>query len=566
MKVIFIKYIIISIFFSAVTVWAENETDSAASRLYPEKRIIYTSIDINGLKNLIKKRLDESPELGASSARIRSAENQIESMEASFLPTVNATAGYSYYRSRHRDETVNKRVPVKWDNDNPIISNIKLPNGGQGIIWLPRPLAWDYRDIPVVASIDYSDRSFRSNVGLSYKLPFGMVISPFSYSMDYRFAPKSYGLPWTGTLSSNLFMPLFKNMGWYGSSEHIDLEITQISKEISSKSEKIQYNNIIYTLLANYFSLYFENSKVKIMEELEKNLNIQIKDVDILNSEGRITVTEKISTESKQRNIKYETEYSANRIVYYSTMLDNRNIDEEEIFIYSPKFINESLLCTKVRSLFKELIKEESLKKLIENHPGVDISELALEQSRINVLFAENQDRPEINLTGSVQTYEGPQYNLGYHSPGTALLKSLSDPDGIFWSLGLQYNLPTGKPDKFNLIAAQAELEAGENDLKSAKRSVSDRLKQHIFQISNSIESVDNAKDNLDMVQEIHDKEALPLFQAKRLNRFDYYSYLNQVLNAKIGLVQARQQLMSDFFSFVSDMQIDWKKTGRIIE
>jgi hypothetical protein len=180
---------------------------------------------------------------------------------------------------------------------------------------------------------------------------------------------------------------------------------------------------------------------------------------------------------------------------------------------------------------------------------------MSQEQSNINIEYAENQKKPEINFLASFGSFE--VNNLGYNNFGSALAKTFTKPDGITWNLGVQYILPTGNSDEYRYLSAVKQEESSIEDMKGARKALSDILKQHIYGIENALDGINNSLNNLSVIDEIINKEATPLFIAKRLNRYDYSSYLSEHQNAELNLITAKGDYFNLFFSFTQDMNIN---------
>ena len=75
--------------------------------------------------------------------------------------------------------------------------------------------------------------------------------------------------------------------------------------------------------------------------------------------------------------------------------------------------------------------------------------------------------------------------------------------------------------------------------------------------MKNSYDYIENTKRDIEINQKIMDTHAQPLFDAKRLNRYDYNSYKNEIEVANLAMNLALTQYFTYFFEFAGDMNIN---------
>ena len=310
--------------------------NEGCKRLFPEKKVLIDTLAGRNIVTLLEEHLKTSPSLAQIVAQKRSADLTYDAYESSFSPNLLFNLGYYSYDTYYREVTVNANIPVKWDNENPIISNITLPNGGEGIIWLPRPLEWEYKDIPLNASGDYRNEILTSSVGMNYTFPWGLSIGAFNYELDHRFNPETYGFSWSTRVSSSVSMPIFKDAGVEGNWQWISKEMSMIDTRIQDESMKAMRNAIVSEVLEDYYLLYLAYEKILILKRMQEILDIQTQDVDKLTEDQRITVSENIKMKSQQRNIEFEIESAVNNFVYLSQKLDPEQVLNDTVKIYIP--------------------------------------------------------------------------------------------------------------------------------------------------------------------------------------------------------------------------------------
>lgn len=529
--------------------------NEGCKRLFPEKKVLIDTLAGRNIVTLLEEHLKTSPSLAQIVAQKRSADLTYDAYESSFSPNLLFNLGYYSYDTYYREVTVNANIPVKWDNENPIISNITLPNGGEGIIWLPRPLEWEYKDIPLNASGDYRNEILTSSVGMNYTFPWGLSIGAFNYELDHRFNPETYGFSWSTRVSSSVSMPIFKDAGVEGNWQWISKEMSMIDTRIQDESMKAMRNAIVSEVLEDYYLLYLAYEKILILKRMQEILDIQTQDVDKLTEDQRITVSENIKMKSQQRNIEFEIESAVNNFVYLSQKLDPEQVLNDTVKIYIPYSIDFEKAKEEAYLIYLHHTSISGMEMLIEEHPTVNISEFSLIQAELNEKYMYNQTLPDIDFTGYVQAFE--VNNLGFSTPWDAMGKSVIHPDGVTYTLGLQYTLPLSSYYEEQYKAAKYQKESMLQEIQANKKSLSDLLKQYIFYVKNSYDYIENTKRDIEINQKIMDTHAQPLFDAKRLNRYDYNSYKNEIEVANLAMNLALTQYFTYFFEFAGDMNIN---------
>ncbi|MFW5702075.1 MAG: TolC family protein [Bacteroidota bacterium] len=522
--------------------------------IFPGKELRIEPLDESALRRIINNHLKNSYDIAGIDAGGRRDEFSLDAAEEAFTPTLNFGMNYQNYSTWHREVVVNARVPVKWDNDNPIITNINLPNGGEGIIWLPRPIGWAWRDIPLNASDSYRDEMFKGNASISKKFDFGLQVSALNWTMDYRLNPKVYGFPWASQLGTSFLLPLFKGFGKEGQNEWTGIQKMKLNRKIDDENLRRVRSRIVTGVLGYFAEAHFYYNQVVILDSIARLLNRQVEDVDLLVEDSRVTISESIQLKSRQRNIDYEIRYALNNFIYYSALLNFDVGNSKEITIYVPDVKDMERIVDRARDIFEENITAEATTRLIENHPGLRVDNYQLEQSRIDRDYYYNQQKPDIDITGSVGVFEANR--LGYGEVWEAAGENFVKPDGFQASLGVQYTLPLGAPDEDIYMASLCELESREMSILSSRKQIGEALAQYQFRISSAIENMKNSEQSLDEVRDMTKRHADPLFENKRISRYNYSSYLTELQSEMLGQLEAQKQFLSSFLMFTSDMNI----------
>ena len=347
------KNILLYLLLASNFLFAQENTNEISAKLedfFPDKKIAVKKLDPNGLRSLINAHLEASPYLKQLESNIQSSDEQSNAMQAFLSPKLNFNLGINGYDSYFREVYVYENIPIAYDDQNPIISNINLPNGGEGIIWLPRPTEYALRDIPLTASEKYYSYVANSSAGLYYKFPFGLQINAFNVALKYRGLPKNYGYPWSADISTSFNLPIFKSFGYYGQPENISIENQKISNDILLKSKISSKNSVVFGIITNYFSLLSEYDKINVIDSLIALNNIQRSDIDLLASKNRVTVSDVINVKSVTNRYKVQKQDALNQAAYYSGMLNPDPFVDSEVILYEASSIDYAGLISKMKS------------------------------------------------------------------------------------------------------------------------------------------------------------------------------------------------------------------------
>ena len=553
LKIIFFGLFIILIYSKSFAIDSLG-IDKSFNELFPGKKYEIVGLTPLEFGKIIANHFKESPQLRSMDYQLQSTDYTLKALGYSFSPAFLLGLNYNNNSQFHREVIVNTRVPVEWDNENPIISNINLPNGGVGIIWLPRPIGWAYKDIPINASDDYRDQTVVGTIGLTKKYDFGLQLNATAYSLNYRIDPVTYGFPWSNQMSASFTLPLMKDYGYEGSQEVVAIEKTRLGRIIESETINNIKTSLASSLLTNYIQIALIQKQLVSVDSTGKLLDIQIEDVDMLTQNGRITVVENLNVKNTKQTIYSQSSYLLKNLVYLSSKLNVNPVISDSINIYLVSNVDIDNFLEISYNFFNSIVTKNSIEKIIEEHPQVKIAGLELMQSEIDMNYARNQARPDISLTGSVGAFE--QSRLGYGNP-LASAGGLGYPDGLFWNLGVNYTLPVANAyDEYYQASVAGRMSQEENQ-RMTRRSLADRIADYIFGIKSSYENLVNAKKNLKVFQNIYDNEALPLFESQRMNRYDYSTYLIQLENTKMNIYSLQQAYFSSLFQFTAELNID---------
>jgi hypothetical protein len=540
---------------------SEERIRKSFDHIFPGKKMKIEKLDESTLLRIINTHLKNSYRISGLEAVKKRDQYSLEAIEESYMPNLTFGVNYQNYATWHREVTVNARVPIKWDNDNPVITNINLPNGGEGIIWLPRPIGFAYKDIQLNASDPYRDELFKGDISLNKKFDFGLRLNALSYSTDFRLNPNVYGFPWTTRLTTSFMMPLLKNFGKEGQQEHVEIEKMKLGQKIEDENLRAAGNSIVANVMRSFADTYYYYNKAIILDSVAQLLNKQVEDVDLLVDNSRVTVSESISIKSRRRNIDYEIQHAINNYIYSSANLNFDLANSEEITIYIPDIDKIDELIGEAKRIFHDNNSEKAAEKLIENHPRLVISNYDLQKSRIDRKYYYNQQKPEIDIVGTFGAFE--VNRLGYGNPWEAAGNNFVDPDGVQWNFGVQYRFPTGSYKEDMYQASILEIENKEISLQQTRKQIGETLAQYLFRIRSSIENIDNSRSSLEDIRKMIDSHADPLYEKNRISRYYYCSYLSELQSGRLQLMTAYKEFFTYFLMFSADMNVE---IGKMLE
>jgi len=551
---IFLVFIMLFLFNDSIFAIDMQRIDESFKNIFPHKHYEVISDKPNLINDIIDIHFKNSSQLRSLEYQNQSTSYQIRATESLFKPQYQFSMNYNNYNTYHREVMVNARIPVEWDNDNPIITNINLPNGGEGIIWLPRPVGWAWRDIPLNASDFYRDQTMLGNIGVSQRFPFGLQVNALSYSLDYRLNPKTYGFPWSSQLATSFMLPIMKNWGTDGSVEVNAIEKMKIDNEITNESYNSLKKSIKSQIISDYIQLYYTIRQIQIIDSIESVLSVQAQDIDLLTQDGRVTVVENLNMKNSLYSITSQRNSLFNSFIYLNSKLNFNPGFQDTLLIFFPESIELNELVDLAYNYFQEQIAKNDIQQLAKAHPQSIIAEHSLRQIDYDVRYASNQAEPDISITGSIGVFE--LSRLGFKDPlhSTA---NLIKPDGVRWNFGVQYTLPTGKYDKIILEANLVRQKAQVESLLETNKSIGNMITDYIFNLENSFDNITNARRDKLTFQNIINKEINPLYELKRINRYDYNTYLRQLQSNDLRIIQSQSQFLSYFFQFAGEMNFD---------
>ncbi|MGE5440240.1 MAG: TolC family protein [Bacteroidota bacterium] len=538
---------------SAANAQTESDVLENFDRIFPGRSAVFDTLKLRDLGEVIRYQVSNSYEISSLKNQVRKYDLQLSLSDEAYKPYFNLSAGVQGYRSYDRLVDVNARVPVEWDNKNPIKSDYRLPNGGRGVMWIPQPLRWEEREIELHASTDYRDFLQSYSMGLNYKTSYGLSINALNLSLKNRVLPRAYGYPWSAVLSNSFELPLFKNAGRDGSQVEADKKITRINIDIAKTNSLLAQNSISYETIKNYFKIYFLWSKLKLTNELIALTDVQLKDQQVLTSKSLISVYDRLRIEKEYRQMLSDKDAMLFDYISFSAKLNPvKAAGSQDMSLFIPALDSIQIYLEAFEKFLMDSYLNDDSNKLVYNHPEIELSQKSLDQAKVNLSYSLNQHKPDLSITGNMAVFESDE--LGYSTIPNSLGGLFRKPDGIAWNVGLNYRFSLfSSPAEIQRELAIEDYEQQEQNLKRTKENINLQVNDFLFRLKSSHISLNSARNNLSYAESIK-KEGEELYRIQRISRFDFSEYKKTGLSETIAILNiydSQIDLLFQFFQYL---------------
>ncbi|MCU7494097.1 MAG: TolC family protein [Ignavibacteria bacterium] len=550
----------------AATAHAQTESDilDNFNKIFPGRSAVFDSLKARDLGDIIRHQVSSSYAIGSIRTQIQKYDLQLSLSDETYKPVFNLSAGLQGYRSYDRLVDVNARVPVEWDNRNPIKSDYRLPNGGRGVMWIPQPLRWEEREIELHASTDYRDFLQSYSMGFNYRTSYGLSINALNLSLKNRVLPQAYGYPWSAILSNSFELPLFKNAGQEGSSVENEKKITKISIDIAKTNSQIAVNSISYETIKNYFKIYFLWNKLKLIHEMIALTEVQLQDQQVLTAKNLISVYDRLRIEKEHRQMLSDKDQMLFDYISLSAKLNPASVvNSQDMYLFIPQIDSVHTYLEAFEKFLVNNCLQDGTDKIIDMHPEIEISRKSLEQAKVNLAYSLNQYKPDISLTGNMAVFESDE--LGYSTITNSLGNLFRKPDGIAWNVGFNYRFSLfSSPSGIQRQIAIEDYEQQEQNLKSTKENINLQVNEFLFKLKSSNISLNSARNNLSYANKIM-KEGEELFKIQRISRFDYSEYKKTGLSETMAILNVYDSQIDLLIQFMQYLGIKPRTALEII-
>ncbi len=508
--------------------------------IFSDKEISFVKIDYQDLKSFLTGDKKSLYELKNIEALIKQREYEIKSLKTSFVPLFNFSSGYNNLNFKERLVSVYSKIPVEWDNENLEKIDINLPNGGHGLLWLPKPIeyAWKYNDVH--ASREYESGNAFIGMGLNHTYQSGVKLNLMGLNLTRKFLPKSYGFSWSSTLSNSITVPLlelFDNQDSESEKEIKRLRAVIDSYQISLKNLK---KNEVIALYSSFLALYLNWQEIKLNQRLEKLLELQIKALEFLFEKRKITIFEKKRIENEYQNI-----LNRQRQLYYEVIKNSNELDfaEESYFLFMIDSFDINLATKTLEDKALLNASKIDLDKILAGSEEFNLALNNLENQKWQLNQAKRAIKPSLELSGGLDLYVS--NDLGYETPVEALQYLISNPDGYNLQAQLDFAMPLSfASGRYNYQAVKARYNSEVENLRRIKNEL--KLKFNEFKIAllgrkTQISSLENSY----FFQKEQYLKAKEFYRLKRITEYDYAAYKKELYLAEFNLEKSRADYLN---------------------
>ena len=507
-------------------------------KIYPRKTVVFDSLESKRLEPITEAFIHDSYEISSLKRETEKLRLNIDLQKTSNVPYFYMSAGLNGYNSYDRIVNVLANVPVEWDNKNPIKTDYRLPNGGRGIMWIPRPKRWEEHNMELHASTAYKDVLQTYTAGLSYKFPFGLSINAFNLSLHNRLMPKTYGFPFSTTLTNSFELPLFKSFGNDGSISEFEKSMSQINIEIAGQNIKNIANEISYSTIQQYLKTYINWNMLQSVNGLLDLTEIQMKDYRILVDKNLISVYDRLRIEREYARLAAQKESSIFDYIFVTTKLNPIKLTQsQDVSLYIPYIDSLEAGAANLEEILLNNYLADTEENLVKINNEAIMADKYLQQSKINLKYSKNQSEPDISITGGLTAFQSDE--LGYGDISRSLRELFNRSDGIAWNLGLTYRFNfASSPDKINYLISVKDYQDKLENLKETNEFIKQSIDDQILKIRAARIVFENARKNLEYSKKVM-QEGDELFSLQRISRFDHCEYKKNVISEELNVLSA---------------------------
>lgn len=550
------RRLLLALLLAAAPAYAQQPTDSAQveraldvlQRLQPGVTVHVVRVEPGGFGIIAARRLHDDPVVRAQRARHASLLDDIAAAELAFRPVLRWSAGHNRYNTYDRPAVVNARVPVAWDNENPVQADINLPNGGRGLIWLPKPTDYADRDIIVHASRQYESELSTAALGLSKAYASGLQLSIMNLSLNHRSAPKTYTHPWSMGVSNSLELPLLRGAGGSGMLATMELLNERENARIAAVDLRAVELDRTAGLLGRCADLLAGWELYRSALRRGALLEEQLADLSLLRERQVLTAFELVRIRDAVRDARQEADVLAESYVLAVVALQPDIAERDTLQLFVPAPWDADLATTALDALALRLLAETHAAAAVERLPALRASRARLQQASNELGFTRSQQRPQLSLRGSLDLFQAD--DIGYRTTGQAIERAFVQPDGVLWNVGVVGEIPLGREARARRQAAEQRVRAAEAELAAVRQELQDQGRELAMRVRAAGNRVRLARGHFTSADSLAVRYATPLYEARRLSRAEHAGFLADVESSRMDWVNAWRE----YYASVTDL------------
>lgn len=543
----------------------QDEIIKSFEKIYPHKTAVFDSLETGRLETISETLIHDSYEISSLKRETERLRLNMDLQSSYNIPYFFLSAGITGYESYDRIVNVIANVPVKWDNKNPIKTDYRLPNGGRGIMWIPQPMEWADRGLDLHASTAYKDFLQTYTAGLNYRFPFGLTISALNLSFHNRLLPKTYGYPYSTTVTNSFELPLFKNFGKSGSNTEFEKSIAQIGIDITGQNIKNVSGDISYNTIQQFFKTYVNWNVLQSINKLISLTEAQLQDYRILVDKNLISVYDRLRIEREYARLKAQKESAIFEFIFSTTKLNPVKVTySHDVNLFIPMIDSLENAADNLEYLLLKNYFSDKEGDLFRVNNDIIMADKFLQQAKINLRYSENQSEPDISITGGITAFQSDE--LGYNNVAKSLGDLFTKSDGIAWNVGLTYRFSfSSSPDKLNYLVSVKDYQDKLEKLKETNEYIKQSIDDQIIKLKAAHIVLENSRRNLEYSKNVL-KEGDELFSLKRISRFDHSEYQKNVINEEMNTLSAFDNYLTLLLQLSKTSGFEPKTILRILE
>lgn len=522
-----------------------------ANQTFPGYTVRIKDYSYHDFDLLIEELLTEQPSQRNFQNRIDRAQLTINELEQTFVPRINFGLNQQNLDFRKRLVSIHTRVPVEWDNANPQQIDIKLPNGGHGLLWLPKPTKYEWRDIDIHGSRPYKGHSFGFTTGVQYNYHSGIALELLNLNVYKRLDPETYGYDWFSSIDNTVSIPLLKIFNSNLSPRETDIknieheiENLKISAELNKSREKHRIRSML-------LGLYLAWQRYDFYQEMINLTREQIAEVDVLSEKSHLTVLEEIAIGSELQSY-----LSTENIVFYEILSYASALKSEGdlLFIYRLEDVDIEAEIETIERKTAEFLDLKNLNQVLSESPQLRIMKNNLKSTKANLALYRPANIFQLDLVGSVSMLTSS--DLGYKYPAEAVRMAFTNPDGLSTSVGLQFSMPLSfKESDFRYRTAVKDYQIAAEDLIASRADFKKHYLDMRINLLNLKENLRAAEANLEFAKnrfEISNE----FFKIDRITAFEFNSYRKEKIQKEFAQKEAHINYYTALAEFLSLMDL----------
>lgn len=505
-----------------------------AGRVFPGYAVEIRDYHYANLEQLITQLQKVQPAERTLQKRIEQARLKIQELQQAYVPQFRMGINQQITDIRERLVSIYTKVPVEWDNANPEQIDVNLPNGGHGILWMPKPTKYDWRNIDIHASRPYESNSAGFSTGLHYDYHSGISLDILNLNLNKRFSPETYGYDWYSSLDNTITIPLLKIFNSDLSPRESEIraiekgiENLQVSRELNRSREKSR----LLSLLLKLYLVWEKESFYRQMVELTRE---QTGEIAALNSKNHLTVLEKIAVENELQSYLSSSNITSYEILAYSQAIRN---ERDSLVIYHPREIDLKAEISQLEESTLHLLDLANLEQTLTKSPELRMQENNLQTIKANLVQNSRYGKIQLDLVGSISMFTSS--DLGFKSPAEAAKMAFTNPDGLNSSVGMQFSMPLSfRESDYRYRSALREFQIAAEEYLSSRAEFKRNYHDLRINLLNLRENLRVAQNNLEYAEK-RLKISAEFFSLKRISAFEYNSYHKEELKSQYALKEA---------------------------